>query len=74
MALSQTFTTWSAPPDASNFPSGLKATTWTRLVCPVKVRTKCPVSASQSWTVLSTLAVARNFPSGLNVTHQTTLF
>src|SRR5438876_357133 len=52
-------------------PSGLKATSLTALVCPLRERTCWPVFASHTLTVPSPLAEARCFPSGLKATLQT---
>src|SRR5262249_3123792 len=49
-------------------PSELKQTLWTLAVCPLRVRSSCPVAASHTFTVWSALALARHLPSGLKTT------
>src|SRR5262245_27677834 len=51
--------------DARRRLSGLKATLVTSLVCPRRVLTSWPVSASHTFTGLSSLSEARRRPSGL---------
>ena len=59
------------PPEASRFPSGLKARATTPAVWPRSVKTSRPVAVSQSLIVRSKLAVASRRPSGLNAAQVT---
>ena len=52
-------------------PSGLNATPFTRMVCPLSVSVSWPVTASQILTVVSSLAEAMRRPSELNATSNT---
>ncbi len=70
---SQSRTCWSWAPDASQRPSGLKATDWTCPVCPVRIARARAVATSQSRTVLSAPAEATSVPSGLKATWATPL-
>src|SRR2546429_117211 len=65
---SHTFTVWSSLPEAIRLPSGENATQSTKLVCPLSVRTSCPVWASHTFTVWSPLPEAIRFPSSENAT------
>src|SRR5215470_2935747 len=73
VAASHSLTVLSAPPVASRFPSGEKATDMTLLECPLRVNSSCPVTVSHSLTVLSALPVASRFPSGEKATDMTLL-
>src|SRR5579864_9449827 len=55
---SHTFTVWSLEALARRLPSGLKQTLLRRSVCPLRVRSSCPFSASYTFTVLSQPALA----------------
>jgi hypothetical protein len=59
--------------EARVFPSGLKLTLMTQLLCPLRVVISFFVSRFHSLMVLSVLAEARVFPSGLKVTLMTSL-
>ena len=54
--------------EAMRRPSGLNATPYTVLVCPLSVSVSRPVTASQILTVPSPLPDASRLPSGLNAT------
>jgi hypothetical protein len=47
-----------------HLPSGEKATSMTRPLCPFRVCSSLPDSVSQTWTVLSLLPDATSLPSG----------
>src|SRR5437764_1040943 len=49
-------------------PSGLHATLFTLLVCPLRESTSCPFALSHTFTVLSNLSEAMRLPSGLHNT------
>src|SRR5215469_12666475 len=63
----------SSPPLASVFPSGLKATDHTQLLCPCRVSRQWPVLVSQRRIVASWLPLAIRLPSGLKAMHRTQL-
>ena len=53
MAVSHTLTVWSVLAEARRRPSGLYATPYDPVVCPLRVRRSWPVAASQTFTVWS---------------------